>query len=89
MASIIQSLGDVIRSVFELLGSIVQTVFDLVKGVFQGIFKSIEFVISSLLDLLNGAIKAVGGVGKFIIGMSLMSRYDSTALIIRQATFSF
>ena len=36
MSSIVQSLGDVVKSVFELFGSIVQTIFDIFRTAFEG-----------------------------------------------------
>lgn len=81
MASIVQSLSDLVKSIFELIGSFFQTAFNILRSAFEGIFNLFEGIISAILQLFRGAIQAVGGVGKFIIGTST-SRSRTTSLLL-------
>ncbi|OCL03357.1 hypothetical protein AOQ84DRAFT_347823 [Glonium stellatum] len=72
MASIFQSLSDLVVSIFEVIGSIFKTVFDLFYNSFAMVGHLFAGIINMILEFFKGVVELAGGIGKFLFGNILV-----------------
>ena len=68
MASIFQSLSDLVVSIFEVIGSVFKTGFDLFYNAFAMVGHFLAGAINMALEFFKGVVELAGGIGKFLLG---------------------
>jgi hypothetical protein len=66
--AIASAVTDLFSSFYELIASLVNTVYTIFSSIIQAFVGFVTGIFSLVGNVLEGAVKAVGGVGKFLAG---------------------
>lgn len=70
MSSIVHSLSDLVQSLIEVVWSLFTTAGELVQKTFAFALHSVEGVVNLVIEFFKGLVELAGGIASFILGRS-------------------